>query len=40
MKLHYLKKKKDFCSHLKTEDITDPVYTHAKRVYKDFETKN
>ena len=35
-----LPEKKDFCSHLNIENITDPVYTHAKRVYKDFETKN
>ena len=34
-----LPEKKDFCSHLNIENITDPVYTHAKRVYKDFETK-
>ena len=32
--------KKNFCSHLNMEDITDAYYTHAKRVCKDFEIKN
>ena len=30
---------KDFYSHLNVEDITDAYYTHAKRVFKDFEIK-
>ena len=30
---------KFFYSSLKTEDITDADYMHAKRVYKDFEIK-
>ena len=29
--------KEDFESHLNMEDITDPDYTHAKRVCKGFE---
>ena len=29
--------KKDFYSHLNMEGITDAVYTHEKRVCKDFE---
>ena len=35
----YLKKKIFFC-HLNMQDNTDADYTHAKRVYKDFEIKN
>ena len=35
MKHHYLEKK-DFCSHLKMEDIADPGYAHSKRVCEDF----
>ena len=31
---------KYFYSQLIVEDITDADYTHAKRVCKDFETKN
>ena len=38
MKHHYLKE--DFYSHLNMEDTTDAVYTHAKRICKDFEIKN
>ena len=34
-----LLEKKDFYSHLNVEDITDAYYTHAKRVFKDFEIK-
>ena len=30
----------NFYSHLNMEDIDDAVYTHAKRVCKDFEIKN
>ena len=33
-------KKKDFYSYLDMEDITDADYVHAKKVCKDFETKN
>ena len=29
--------KKDFCIHLKMEDITDAEYAHVKRVCKAFE---
>ena len=32
--------KRDFCSHLNMEDITDGDFTHEKRVCKDFEIKN
>ena len=32
-----LPEKEDFYSKLNMEDITDADYTHAKRVYKDFE---
>ena len=35
-----LPKKEDFYSHLNMEDNTDADYAHAKRVCKDFETKN
>ena len=35
-----LPKKKEFYSNLNLEDITDADYMHAKRVCKDFETKN
>ena len=35
-----LPKKEDFYSHLNIEGITDKDYTHAKRVYKNFEIKN
>ena len=35
-----LPEKEDFYSHLNMEDITDTDYAHAKRVCKDFETKN
>ena len=35
-----LPEKEDFYSHLNMEDITDANYAHAKRVCKDFETKN
>ena len=38
MKQHYWKKK-DFYSHLDTEDIADSDYTHTKRICKDFEKK-
>ena len=34
-----LREKKDFYSHVNMEDITDADYTHAKRVFKDFEIK-
>ena len=34
-----LPEKQDFYSHLNVEDIIDVDYVHAKRVYKDFETK-
>ena len=39
MKHHYLRKKKDFYSHLNMEDIIDVDYAHAKRVSIDFEIK-
>ena len=29
-----------FYSHLNIKNITDADYAHAKRVWKDFETKN
>ena len=32
-----LSEKEDFYSHLNLEDISDPDYTNAKRVCKDFE---
>ena len=35
-----LPEKEDFYSHLNMEDTTDADYAHAKRVCKDFETKN
>ena len=35
-----LPEKEDFYSHSNMEDITDADYAHAKRVCKDFETKN
>ena len=35
-----LPEKEDFYSHLNMEDITDPDYTHAKKVCKDFEIRN
>ena len=35
-----LPEKDDFYGHLNMEDITDADYTHAKRVFKDFEIKN
>ena len=35
-----LPEKEYFYSHLNMEDITDADYMHAKRVCKDFETKN
>ena len=35
-----LPEKEDFYSCLNIEDITDADYAHAKRVCKDFETKN
>ena len=35
-----LPEKEYFYSHLNMEDITDADYSHAKRVYKHFETKN
>ena len=35
MKHHYFNKK--FYTHVNMEDITDADYTHAKKVYKDFE---
>ena len=35
-----LPEKEDFYGHLNMEDITDADYAHAKRVCKDFETKN
>ena len=34
-----LPEKEDFCSHLNMDDITDPDYTHEKRVCKDFKIK-
>ena len=39
MKHRYLEKK-DFYSHLNMKDINDADYAHAKRVSKDFQTKN
>ena len=36
MKRHYLKKKKDFYSHLNMEDITEADYTKAKKFVKIF----
>ena len=38
-KHHFLKKKKDFYSHLNMEDITDADYTPRQRGCQDFETK-
>ena len=35
-----LREKEEFYSNLNLEDITDPNYMHAKRVFKDFEIKN
>ena len=35
-----LPEREDFYSHLNMEDITDADYTHAKRIYKDFEIEN
>ena len=35
-----LPEKKDFCSPLNMEDITDADYTHVKRFSKYFEIKN
>ena len=32
-----LREKKDFCSHLNMEYITEADYRHAKRACKDFE---
>ena len=34
-----LPEKKDICSHLNMEDITDADYAHTKRASKDFEIK-
>ena len=34
-----LPEKEDFYSHLNMEDITNADYAHAKKVWKDFETK-
>ena len=36
----WLPEKEDFYSQLNMDDITDAHYVHAKRVCKDFETKN
>ena len=36
----WLPEKEDFYSQLNMDDITDAEYVHAKRVCKDFETKN
>ena len=36
----WLPEKEDFYSQLNMDDITDADYVHAKRVCKDFETKN
>ena len=38
MKLYY--PRKNFCSHLNMEDITDADYGPAKRVREDFEIRN
>ena len=35
-----LPEKEEFYSKVNVEDITDADYTHAKRVYKNFEIKN
>ena len=35
-----LTEKEDIYSHLNMEDITDTDYANAKKVCKDFETKN
>ena len=35
-----LPEKEDFYNHLNMEGVTDADYAHAKRVCKDFETKN
>ena len=35
-----LPEKEDFYNHLIMEGVTDADYAHAKRVCKDFETKN
>ena len=35
-----LPEKEDFYSHLNMEDINDADYTHAKRVCRDFHTRN
>ena len=32
-----LPEREDFYSHLNMEDLTDEDYTHAKRIWKDFE---
>ena len=40
MKHHSLHEIEDFYSHLNMKDITDAGYAHAKRVCKDFKTKN
>ena len=34
-----LPEKRNFYSHLNTEDITDADYGHSKRVFKDFQIK-
>ena len=35
-----LPEKEDFYTHLNIKDFTGADYTHAKRVCKDFESKN
>ena len=40
MKHYYLKKKKEFCSNLNMEDITDSDYKYGKRFCEDFKMKN
>ena len=40
MKIYYLKKKIYFYSQLNMEDITETDYMHARKVCKDFKTKN
>ena len=35
-----LTEKEEFYSNLNMEQITEAVYMHGKRVYKDFEIKN
>ena len=40
LRKHHCHPNKSFCSELNLEDISDKDYSHAQKVWKEFEIKN